>query len=729
MDINNTKDAKEAYPRKDSTELHIEDKINNMLTEVMEEKDSCGDSFEFDCKEIDDEFKLSRPSTRHQTQNMIDLTSINNSNSNNSSQFITYPSGFNRANKRNLTHNMNLVPPQTFLVPLPNHQQIPRKSYCYSNYVYNNNFNPNLYNNSFNSNTNNNVFPFVYNYNNLNLSNMSGLSNINNLNNSYQSLLSFNQSFNPQLNDNSFISNNNIVGNNNIINNNIINNNNFPYPLNNNINNMNNRNNLIFNNNINNINNINNFKRKENRKKTHDVQSNFHKKKHESNYFNLNNFQFGKNKDSRFFSRKSFSNSNNNMLFKNMLNNNNINDNNNIIDKNNLNYNEHLDNDNNIIENKNIFNSINSINNINNNCVNDNLIFELKNLLEHTGKIDFYIYNIMKGKILLIIKNHKGSKIFQKYLKSTHSDEILHLIFIELQSNLEELIIDPYANYFCKKFFTYLNQKDRIEFLKSIEKSIIKLSLDNIGTYPIQSIIEHLNTKNEKNIIISGLKENFEKLIYDTFGCHVLEKLLTCFEDDYVNFIYNYILDNFLNLTNNSNGIYIIKKILTFTQKKNLHEKLKNIVKKNTIFLIKQSYGNFVIQVIIETWNDYKEITDLLKNNFLALSLEKYASNVIERCIEKDEEILENYINEIIESKCIADVMKSNYGNYVIQKAIKLSKGNSKNKFVFNAAKEIDKLNDNKLIQKWKSLLSPHINDLSEEMIQALKNNNYFGNN
>ena len=77
---------------------------------------------------------------------------------------------------------------------------------------------------------------------------------------------------------------------------------------------------------------------------------------------------------------------------------------------------------------------------------------------------------------------------------------------MELYPNLGELIIDPYANYFCKKFFTYLNQKDRIDFLKNIEKTLIELSSDSIGTYPIQSIIEHLNTKNEKSIIISSKK-------------------------------------------------------------------------------------------------------------------------------------------------------------------------------------------------------------------------------
>ena len=695
---NNNIISEEAKKRKCSTEIKIEDKINNMLDKVMEEKDS-NESFEFDCGEIDDEFKLSRPSTRRQTtQNQNDLTD-SYMNSSNMTQFMSFPS-FNRLNKRNMTHNMNKVQNPHFSPNLIGaNQQIQRKSAQYPDSCYNSlkNMAPNFYNNSFNNNYN----LFLFNNNN------------NNSNQSFQSLNSLN---NPQFNE-SFMSNN--LGNNNLIGNNCpFNvNNNFNVPGNyynyNNINNImpnynesNYINNLQANNNMNSI----DIKRNENRKKTHDIQNtNFQNQNFAYNYLNNNNLNLNTNNNSRFFVRKSLSinnNNNNNIYFKNILMNNN-------------NY------KNEIINNNSGENKINYINNSNN--VNDNLIFELKHLLEHSGKIDFYIYNLIKGKMVNIIKNHKGSKILQKYLKTTHSDEILHLIFTELYPFLQELIIDPYANYFCKKFFTFINQKDRIEFLKGIEKSLIELSSNSIGTYPIQSIIEHLNSKNEKNIIISGIKDGFIKLIYDSFGCHVLEKLLTCFEDEYVNFIYTYIFDNFLNLTNNSNGIYIIKKILTFTQKKDLHEKLKSIVKKNAIFLIKQSYGNFVIQVIIENWEDYKEITDLFKGHFFSLSLEKYASNVIERCIEKDKEILENYINEIIEGKCISDVMKSNFGNYVVQKVIKLSEGESKNNFVFNAAKEIEKLNDNKLIQKWKSILAPHISELNEEQISVLKEQKYFG--
>ena len=136
-----------------------------------------------------------------------------------------------------------------------------------------------------------------------------------------------------------------------------------------------------------------------------------------------------------------------------------------------------------------------------------------------------------------------------------------------------------------------------------------------------------------------------------------------------------------------------------------------------------------MIQVIVESWSDYRDIINLYKGHFFKLSLEKYASNVIERCIEKDEEILNEYIDEIVNSNCIFDVMKSNFGNYVIQKALKLAKGKNKNKLVFSAAKDINKLNDNKLIQKWKSILSPHIKELNANQTQELKSQNYFNIN
>ena len=285
---------------------------------------------------------------------------------------------------------------------------------------------------------------------------------------------------------------------------------------------------------------------------------------------------------------------------------------------------------------------------------------------------------------------------------------------------------NPYSNYFFKKFFICLNSNDRIYLLKKIENSIIKLSLDEIGTYPIQTIIEYLNNKIEKMIVISAIKDHIPELIYNQYGSYVVEKLISCVDEKDIPFLYSFITNNFIQLAFNNNAICVIKKLLALNLNKYMHDIIKNIVIKHAKEFILHPCGNFVIQAIVEFWVDYLDIIVLYKNNFFNLSLEKYASNVIERFIEKDERILMEYIDEIIASGKIYEIMKSKFGNYVIQKAIKLSKNAYKNKLVFNAAIMINNLKDNKLIIKWKSILMPHINELPEDSIAKLNFRNFF---
>lgn len=49
--------------------------------------------------------------------------------------------------------------------------------------------------------------------------------------------------------------------------------------------------------------------------------------------------------------------------------------------------------------------------------------------------------------------------------------------------------------------------------------------------------------------------------------------------------------------------------------------------------------------------------------------------------------------------------MKNNYGNYVVQSALKLAKKNQKEMLINNMLKNIDKMKDKKLINKWKVII------------------------
>ena len=348
--------------------------------------------------------------------------------------------------------------------------------------------------------------------------------------------------------------------------------------------------------------------------------------------------------------------------------------------------------------------------NYNNNRLNSELeilLIETYKILIKLEKISQNCLNKLKGKFEQIIRTNKGSRLFQNYLKNTKID-ILHQIFLEIKNKLSDLLKDNYANYFCKKLFDCLNQKDRIEYLSLIQKDLGILAIDVTATYPIQGIIEQLGSIAEKNIIYLGIKDYIKIFCYNTYGAYVIEKILSNFEDRFIQEIIDFACNNFLDLAYHVNGVCVVKKIILMTHKKELHKKIKKKIYDNTLKLIVHQYGNYVIQVIIENWedNEIKEIIDLCKDKYVSLSNQKYSSNVVERIIEKNKENLEYYIEQICCENNLIEVIRNNFGNYVIQKAVKLSSGNMRKKLITKIIKNLNKLGDEKIINKWKYIIS-----------------------
>ena len=67
---------------------------------------------------------------------------------------------------------------------------------------------------------------------------------------------------------------------------------------------------------------------------------------------------------------------------------------------------------------------------------------------------------------------------------------------------------------------------------------------------------------------------------------------------------------------------------------------------------------------------------------------------------------MEYYINQICDNDNLSKVITNNYGNYVIQKAVKLSSGKSQEKLIKEIMKNLHKLEDKKIINKWKMIIS-----------------------
>lgn len=64
--------------------------------------------------------------------------------------------------------------------------------------------------------------------------------------------------------------------------------------------------------------------------------------------------------------------------------------------------------------------------------------------------------------------------------------------------------------------------------------------------------------------------------------------------------------------------------------------------------------------------------------------------------------------------------MKNNYGNYVVQKALKVSTGENKLKLVTSILRYIDRLGDKKLILKWRSIVESHLDDQVNSRLEGM---------
>ena len=354
----------------------------------------------------------------------------------------------------------------------------------------------------------------------------------------------------------------------------------------------------------------------------------------------------------------------------------------------------------------------------NNFLLNENIAKELEGMLIEKGFFTQKIYDKLKGKFISLMKTQQTSRILQYYLDQT-PENIIHQIFFEFKDIIDELILDIYANYFCLKIFYFLNKEDRIIFLKNISNNLDNLSVNKISTYPIQCIIEKLNYEEEFEIVFNGIKNNLMKLSVDIYGTHVLEKILNTFNyEKYIIHISNFIIDNFIFLVNNSNGLCIVKKIIIIENKRkkinNINfQKIKKYLIDNSIILIQNPFGNYALQTAIDNWEleDLIEIMEPYKGKLLILSIQKFSSNVIERCIEKNEKFLFYFIKEISsDDNSIILLMKNNYGNYVIQTALRASKINKQiqNILINSMKNNLVNLNDKKLINKWKIIITSY---------------------
>ena len=350
--------------------------------------------------------------------------------------------------------------------------------------------------------------------------------------------------------------------------------------------------------------------------------------------------------------------------------------------------------------NNNLFNTINDKNNIikRNSCT-----------FQQPWKNNQDYYSIFNK-----LQDQVGCRQLQEKLEEKKNDNnFIQQFYKCIESNLTNVINHQFGNYVAQKLFDIFlsknNKKMITNFFSQIKHDLIIISLHNYGTRVFQKILEKLERGKYLDIETDELDNIFKKLIEnhicdlcnDINGNHVFQKIVKIYPKEKNNFIFEKLAEKAFIISKLKQGASIFENCFLYANK-NQKDKVVNFIIKDISNLINDEYGNYTIQLLVSFHNEEynKIIFDYFKKNLVFLSNQKFSSNVIDRAIIQDNKDSISLINYMLENKLVKDLIIDHYGNYVVQKALSISNGNTFIQIIQQIKPMIDRLKSTSIGRK-----------------------------
>ncbi|CEH14061.1 Translational repressor MPT5/PUF4 and related RNA-binding proteins (Puf superfamily) [Ceraceosorus bombacis] len=277
----------------------------------------------------------------------------------------------------------------------------------------------------------------------------------------------------------------------------------------------------------------------------------------------------------------------------------------------------------------------------------------------------------LHGEIFALCKDQHGCRYLQKKLEEglpTYRD----MIFAETFKHFTELMTDPFGNYLCQKMLEYCTDDQRNLIVESVSSELVTISLNMHGTRAVQKMIDFLSTPRQIRSIIGALTMNVVTLIKDLNGNHVIQKCLNRLgaEDD--QFIYNAVAAHCVEVATHRHGCCVLQRCIDHASETQRMQLVTEITF-NALTLVQDPFGNYVVQYILDL-NDprYSDaVVQQFIGNVCLLSVQKFSSNVMEKCIRvSNASLRKQLIDELLNRARLEKLLRDSFGNYVVQTSL-----------------------------------------------------------
>ena len=390
------------------------------------------------------------------------------------------------------------------------------------------------------------------------------------------------------------------------------------------------------------------------------------------------------------------------------------------------------DNTNNI----NILNNFRNVNDININCINiiKNKTNQINSYNQQDKKItleEFVKYiNGISMPVIDFVCNSKGALELQKILEKAGFDVKLYFITILKREGLTVIMKNIHGNYFFQKLIKDSSGKIISSIVLYIIEDFIDISKDDSGTFSIQALLNEISSVNDINKILQKIKGHEIEMIYNKNATYVVQKIVLKFPDFLRKDLNEIILQNFSKLCLDVNGICLVKNFIRTNTIENDKQLMNIIVTNNFVLLAQSPFGNYAIQFLLEKLNsnELNELFGVLNENIYKLSVQQFSSNVVEKALEKMDEITrEKILDKLFFQGKFIILLKNKFGKFVISKAVSYMPQELKTKFEFELVNNINKgIYNHKDKNRVKKFLAKMQNNSTNNFVNHNNNFNFY---
>lgn len=277
--------------------------------------------------------------------------------------------------------------------------------------------------------------------------------------------------------------------------------------------------------------------------------------------------------------------------------------------------------------------------------------------------------------VYILAKDQHGCRLLQRMLEDR--DKLtFEVIFTEVFRHINELMTDPFGNYLIQKLMDFATDEQRLKILHKVAHDLVAISLNIHGTRVVQKMLEVMTTDAEKQLVVRATRTSVVTLTKDLNGNHVIQRCLQHMEAEYNQFIYDAISIHCVSVATHKHGCCVLQRCIDFAVERQRIQ-LISVIVTNALELVQDAFGNYVVQYVID--NAGRQVSRALMKQLLGsisnLAVQKFSSNVIEKCLQNaDDDIKVCIIDELIDPQRLPRLLQDPYANYVIQKALSVTK-------------------------------------------------------